>query len=243
MTLSGLSPLELSGGAKKKKLVKSKLKKTAKKNVKKGTAKRSKTKKSKSKSKSKSKRSKSKSKSKRTKSKSKSKSKRTKSKSKKNKKKSKNVFGYSKEVQKQLLELQELERDILNRRSIEKKLQREQELENMQINRPITNIEPYVSSSYSYEKEQQLSPYIESEVYLQPTPIRKKSSKKIIQPQVQPQVQPYMSPSLERIPTPYVQQTNFTPPPAYTADEDALESTDSPVTVFGADNEDLSYRK
>jgi len=268
MTLPELSPLELSGGAKKKKLVK---KSSKSKSVKKGTAKKSKStakkskstsKKSKSKSKSKSvkkgtakksksksKRSKSKqSKSKQSKSKKKSKSKRSKSKRSKSKK-NKDVFGNSKEVQRQLRELQELERDILNKRSIEKSLQREQQVENMRMYRQpriseqdITNIEPIISSS---SWEEHMSPNIESEVYIEtPALSRTRRSSSLSRKKSLISSTPYLSPALERIPTPYVpQQTNFTPPPAYIADEDALEPTASPITVFGAEKEDLSYRK
>jgi len=139
----------------------------------------------------------------------------------------------------------------LNRRSIEKKLMREQQVENMQMNRPkiseqdITNIEPSISSSSWEEQMSSSSPYM-SPVESMPTSLKftKKSSKKTSSLSPVPTLpSPYISPSLERIPTPYIEQTNFTPPPAYTADEDALEPTASPVTVFGAEKEDLSYRK
>jgi hypothetical protein len=100
--------------------------------------------------------------------------------SKKKKSKRVSVFGNSKEVQKQLRELHALERDVLNRRSIEKELEREQKYRNLKVasaasikpispnisEQDIENIEPIISST---PWEAAVSSFQEPIAYAEPT--------------------------------------------------------------------------
>jgi hypothetical protein len=139
------------------------------------------------------------------------------------------VFGHTKEVRNQLQELQELEHDLLNRRSIEKHLIREQQLDNFKIDKP-RDLKNYETSE-NYISTGTVTPMNVESLYKS----KSKSKKSLSVPT------PYISPAVESLPLAYLHQTKLTPPPAYIADADALEPIDSPIAVFG-EGADLSNR-